>query len=124
MKRTFTVEIEARNATQARSELVGSLQDARDSRIIEDFIVTEPRLNKATILEFNSNHQTGDEEIIFVQRRRAPKKYVGFILKVGALGWTFFSADDKLKEVRKPLPLTSQTMSEIVRFLEAKNEVR
>jgi hypothetical protein len=132
MRRTFTVEIEAQDgstATAAMRTLQGALTGIERYGAIKGFSVSMPkRTDRFDILEFNSNQAnqlTTDEEIIFVRRRRANqdgvRKYIGFILKAGALGFTFFSADDKPKAARKPLPLTEPTLSEIVRFLEVKN---
>ncbi len=128
MRRTFTVEIEAQDGVTATSimrTLQSTLTGIERYGAIKGFSVSMPHNDRFNILEFNSNNQAGDEEIIFVRRRRANqdgvRKYIGFILKAGALGFTFFSADDKPKAVRKPLPLTAQTLSEIVRFLEVKN---
>ena len=129
MRRTFTVEIEAQDGVTATSimrTLRSTLTGIERYGAIKGFSVSMPkRTDQFNILEFNSNNQAEDEEIIFVRRRRANqdgvRKYIGFILKAGALGFTFFSADDKPKAVRKPLPLTAQTLSEIVRFLEVKN---
>lgn len=41
MKTFFIVSIEAKTAEDARDELAGSLQDARDSHIIQDFEIIE-----------------------------------------------------------------------------------
>jgi hypothetical protein len=132
MKKTFTVTLEAndgRTSTTLMRVLRAALDNEREGGgIISGFSVSMPHNDRFNILEFNSNQENqvpDDEEIIFVRRRRANqdgvRKYIGFILKAGALGFTFFSADDKPKAARKPLPLTAQTLSEIVRFLEVKN---
>ena len=69
MRRTFTVEIEAQDGVTATSimrTLRSTLTGIERYGAIKGFSVSMPkRTDQFNILEFNSNNQAEDEEIIF-----------------------------------------------------------